>query len=98
MRQDVVAGPAQKPPFQMLSGASFGQQGFDSTQAIAEGWMIVQPANRHRSWQLQRVDDIATFRTDVDAWCFVFDQAEQGSEYHQRALAFLTQQPGRQAA
>lgn len=97
MRQDVVAGPTQNPPFPLLSEAPRDSDEFNSTQAIAEGWMIVRAANRHRAWQLQRVDDIATFRTDVDAWCFVFDRAEQGSEYHQNAIAFLAQQPERRA-
>lgn len=98
MRQDLVAGPTQFLPWSASSEAACRDEAFDSTQAISEGWMIVPSANRHQAWQLQRVDDIRTFGTDVQAWCFVFDRAEQGSAYHQRAISFLARQPGRQAA
>lgn len=92
MRQQVTAGTAAHLPLSMPVEASNPDQAFDCSQAISEGWMILQSTNRHQSWQLQRVDNARTFGTDVEAWCFVFDRAEQGSTYHQRAIEFLAQQ------
>lgn len=98
MRQDVVAGPPQFLPWSILTEAPRGEAAFDNTQALAEGWMIVRSANRHQPWQLQRVDQVKTFGTDVEAWCYVFDQADQGSAYHQQAIFFLEQHIRQQVA
>ena len=98
MRQDVVASPSQYLPWSLPAQTSRPEAAFDNAQALSEGWMIVHTANRHQPWQLQRVDNVKTFLTDVDAWCFVFDQADQGSAYHQRAISFLDQHARRQVA
>lgn len=93
MRQTAVAGTKRFLPWSIsVDTPTPSPEPFDSAQAISEGWMIIQSANRHQPWQLQRVDHARAFNSDVEAWCFVFDRADQGSVYHQQALSFLTQQ------
>lgn len=78
-------------------------ENFDNTQANSEGWDIFdcgEGATGGR-WQIQRIDDPAAwdflpfnhpqFASDEAAWSFVAAKADEGSLYHQEALARIKQ-------
>lgn len=60
----------------------------DSDAACAEGWDIFEAGD---GMQLQRDDDGAVFADDFDAWVHVWEQAQQDSPLHVRALAYLAE-------
>lgn len=60
---------------------------FDATRAIEEGWSIFSVGGN--AYQLQRLDEAEVFKSDEDAWKFVWDKAQEGSFYHQSALNFI---------
>lgn len=68
---------------------------FDNTQAMREGWCISDCGSYHdtlgnpRPYQLQRLDELEVFDGDQEAWAFVKQKANEGSEYHKSALNFL---------
>jgi hypothetical protein len=64
------------------------QVNFDNVQAITEGWLITT-RDDEGPYQLQKDDAQNTFPNDVQAWAFVFTQAESGSDYHKSAVEFL---------
>lgn len=63
---------------------------FDETQSYEEGWCISQCEGSiyvPNGWyDLQRLDEDTTFRTDLEAKAFVHQRAIEGSEYHREAL------------
>ena len=72
----------------------------DSAAACADGWNIFECfGSDNGPWQIQRLDEPSDwpefhgrpypFAEDADAWCHVWQKAEEGSALHQRALAFL---------
>jgi hypothetical protein len=63
---------------------------FNNDPAADEGWCISEcHGSENGPWQLQKCDEQDVFKTDIEAWRFVVDVAEAGSEYHQSALQFL---------
>lgn len=63
----------------------------DSRQAVLQGWDIVgcggnDPGQR---WQLQRVDQDRRFRSDSEAQCFVWANAQKRDPLALKALQFL---------
>jgi hypothetical protein len=66
-----------------------------SAAAEAEGWCIsladgsLENIRGDRPWQLQRLDEVAIFDSDQDAWDHVIRCALRGSELHFRALGYL---------
>jgi hypothetical protein len=63
---------------------------FDNNQSADEGWCISECfGSANGPWQLQKCDEQDVFKTDIEAWRFVVDCAEAGSEYHKQALQFL---------
>jgi len=69
-----------------------------SRLASQEGWDIFEASgscqnkNGDRPLQLQRMDEMARFEDDADAWRFVHKQAQLGSRLHQTALEYLKQE------
>jgi hypothetical protein len=63
---------------------------FDNSQAINEGWSIFTCyGSENGRYQLQCCDDDDVFVADAQAWKFVVEQAQVGSEYHKAALQYL---------
>lgn len=62
-------------------------QTIDNTQAVAEGWMIIDAAEA--GWQLRYDPKESLLDSDQDAWFLVYAKASEGSAYHQAALDFL---------
>ena len=64
-------------------------------QAYAEGWNIFEASGSSLNedgempYQLQRDDEAAIFEDDTTAWHHVYNRANEGSELHRQALAFL---------
>jgi hypothetical protein len=64
--------------------------GFDNAQAASEGWVIANCyGSENGPWQLQKIDEMDAFLTDVYAWRHVVMQSIAGSAYHRSALEFL---------
>ena len=69
----------------------------DQCVANIEGWGVFD--NSDYGVRIERVDDMSVpcpsgdgqpaFVCDADAQCFVINQAEEGSELHQRALDYV---------
>jgi hypothetical protein len=63
---------------------------FDDTQAVSEGWSIVETdGSENGPYQLQKIDEFDKFKSDDEAWLYVYRRANEGSAYHQQALAYL---------
>lgn len=62
---------------------------FDNRQAASEGWAIWECLGDGAPFKLCRDDETEMFADDLAAWGYVVAKAEEGSEYHMRALAFL---------
>lgn len=62
---------------------------FDNRQAASEGWAIWECFGDGAPFKLCRDDEAEVFADDGDAWAHVLTKAEEGSEYHMSALAFL---------
>lgn len=63
---------------------------FDNKQANSEGWCISKThGSDYGPFQLQRLDEKATFTLDDDAWDFVARKATEGSAYHVGAIEYL---------
>lgn len=60
----------------------------DQTQAISEGWRIRYVMN-HGSYEIIKDDKANKFWTDSEAQMFVARRANEGSEYHEQALAIV---------
>lgn len=59
---------------------------WDEAQAILEGWNLFDVEGR---WQLQRDDEAKKFESDAEAIIFVAGKANEGSDYHMRAIELI---------
>lgn len=63
---------------------------YPTTHPDYEGWDIFESTGSvDGPYQIQRNDDDAVFKDDSEAWRFVWDKAQSGSEYHRAALDWL---------
>lgn len=63
---------------------------FNDDQAMSEGWIIAECyGSENGDYQLQRIDEDEKFKSDDEAWLYVYKKAHEGSSYHQQALMFL---------
>lgn len=71
---------------EMFRDADKPQEPWDEAQALLEGWSLFDVDGR---WQLQRVDEDKKFESDAEAIIFVASKANEGSEYHMRAIEMI---------
>lgn len=62
---------------------------FDNTYAIKEGWCISEVGS-DTPFRLEKYDESTSFKSDQEAWQFVYDLSVKGSYYHSYALAYLS--------
>lgn len=63
---------------------------FDNHQSADEGWVVSDcDGSENGPWQIQKLDHLAMFPSDGDAWRHVITKADEGSAYHQAALDFI---------
>lgn len=60
---------------------------FPQEQAVNEGWCVI---DRGHCFEIQKDDDQSEFPTDGMARAYVMEQADEGSNYHLNALAYVT--------
>lgn len=78
----------------------------DQEVALQEGWGLFESTVSYYPLQLQKVDNPEDwdmpqhdFRVDTDAWEFVAEKANEGSELHVKALeALALESPGESAS
>ena len=58
-------------------------------QALKEGWCII---DRGHCLEIQKDDDQNEFPTDGMARAYVMEQADEGSDYHVKALIYISQE------
>lgn len=63
---------------------------FDNTYAIKEGWCISEVGSE-TPFRLEKYDESTSFKSDQEAWQFVYDLSVKGSCYHSYALVYLNQ-------
>lgn len=70
----------------------------DDARAQSEGWgLFATDKEGHASLELQADFESGVFTTgdtahDNLAWCFVYEQANKGSEFHRKALNYVEQE------
>lgn len=62
---------------------------FDNTLAMEEGWAISKCSGIDEPYRLEKIDEYGLFDTDAKVWEHVYNLAEMGSVYHQKAISFL---------
>lgn len=62
---------------------------FDNTLAMEEGWAISKCSVIDEPYLLEKIDEYGLFDTDAKVWEHVYNLAEMGSVYHQKAISFL---------
>ncbi len=62
----------------------------NSNNASKEGWNVFDCiGSENGSFQIQRNDEDEIFFDDKQVWLFIKEQAEKGSQLHQKALSFI---------
>ena len=65
----------------------------DDEDALKQGWdLFTVYGSEHvddGTVQLQKHDEVEVFKTDPEAWVFVWTQANQGNVLARKALSFL---------
>lgn len=63
----------------------------DDKSAEKEGWCIslCSLVSGEEEYQIQRLDELEIFESDEDAWKFIVEKANSGSELHKKAIKFM---------
>ncbi|WP_316207478.1 hypothetical protein [Bradyrhizobium sp. SZCCHNR3118] len=65
---------------------------FNNDVAFDQGWGIFEcHGSENGPWQLMKLDQSGRFKNDLEAWRWVVDYANRGSDYHKSALQFLAE-------
>lgn len=72
--------------YEMFRDDNKPEEPWDEAQALLEGWSMFEVDGR---WQLQRDDEAKKFESDAEAIIFVASKANEGSDYHMRAIEMI---------